>query len=367
MRVALVTNLVPHYRRRLFEELGKRLDLTLILTSSGNEWYWQGDPPFDAGSIDAKAAASPLRVARALRGGDYDAVVCGLTGRATLLAAVGTARALRLPFVVWVGIWEHPHTLAHRFSRPIARALYRSADAIVTYGGHVSAFVATEGGRTDRVFVAPQAVENEWFRAPVPPEVADALRVQLDLSSGVPTITFVGRVTEEKGLDYLIEACARITVPLQLVIAGTGPLLRSMGARVSALGISDRVRFAGQVAQTDLPALLRVSDVLVLPSVSTKRVRETWGLVVNEAMNSGLPVVATDAVGAAAGGLVVNQKTGLIVPQRDAVALAAALEDLAAHEAKRRKLGANARDHVLSWNYGAAADAFEAALAAAGA
>ena len=196
-------------------------------------------------------------------------------------------------------------TPVHRLSRPLARRLYLSADAIVTYGTHVSDFVQRESGRTQNVFVAPQAVENERFRARVPAARLGALHRRLALDDR-PTFTFVGRVTEEKGIDILIEASSYVAAPHQIVIAGTGPLVESMRELASSLGISDRVRFVGQVEQAELPALLQASDALVLPSVSTTRVRETWGLVVNEAMNCALPVVATDAVGAAAGGLVVH-------------------------------------------------------------
>src|SRR5205085_2613392 len=82
-----------------------------------------------------------------------------------------------------------------------------------------------------------------------------------------------------------------------------------------------------------------------------------WGLVVNEAMNCGLPVATTDAVGAAAGGLVVHGWTGLVVPERNADALAAALDDLLGDEEKRRLMGAAARERVEAWNFTAAADA----------
>ena len=198
MRVALVTNFCPHYRRPLFLELSRRVDLTLIMTSRGNEWYWQGERPFDTGQVPAERAPRAFDVRQLLHRGDYEAVVTDLTGRATLLATVGTARRLKVPVVLWVGIWEHPRTLAHRVSRPLARKLYRSADAIVTYGSHVSAFVQRESGRTQHVFVAPQAVENERFRAPAPSGALRAIRSRLGLDDR-PTFTFVGRVTEEKG------------------------------------------------------------------------------------------------------------------------------------------------------------------------
>jgi len=364
MRVALVTNFCPHYRLPLYIEMSKRMDLNLILTSRGTEWYWQGDRPLDPGGVSSTRATGPLKMARELRAGGYDAVISGLTGRATLLAVARTARALNLPLVLWVGIWEHPQTLAHRFSRRLARSLYRSADAIVTYGTHVSNYVQSESGRTENVFVSPQAVQNERFQVSVPQEAVSALRSRLNLLDR-PTLTFVGRLTEEKGLGVLMEACARVEASHQVVIAGTGELLEATESLARSLGITDRVRFVGHVDQADLPVLLHASDALVLPSVSTRRVRETWGLVVNEAMNCRLPVIATDAVGAAAGGLLVDNETGWVVPQRNPAALAAALEDLLTDDDRRRRMGEAGSERVLEWNYVAAANAFEQALAAA--
>ena len=78
----------------------------------------------------------------------------------------------------------------------------------------------------------------------------------------------------------------------------------------------------GYVSPEEALTYYATADLFVLPSVTMPTGKEPWGLVVNEAMNQGLPVVATEAVGAAAGGLVQAGVNGFIVPERDSEALA---------------------------------------------
>jgi glycosyltransferase involved in cell wall biosynthesis len=111
--------------------------------------------------------------------------------------------------------------------------------------------------------------------------------------------------------------------------------------------------------------MLRAVDFLILPSVTTKRFKEPWGLVINEAMNANLPVIVTDAVGAAAGGLVIHRKTGLVVPERDAVSLANAMDSMASDPELRRGLASRAQEHVLRWSFEAGVDAILEAVNAA--
>ncbi len=362
MRVALVTNLCTHYRRPLFEELGRRFDVDFFFTSTGSEWYWPSGVPVPVGGLPGKTGSGRDLVPALVRG-EYDCVVASLAGRIALPAAFLTAAARRLPLVLWVGVWAHPKTPFHRLTRPLTRELYRRADALLVYGPHVAAFVAAESGRTADVFVAPQAVDGEIFSRPRAAAELTAVRRRFGLGDG-PVAAFVGRLEPEKGLDVLLRAFRRTTAPT-LLLAGDGSLAPALRALARELRVADRVRFAGRVGQHELPALLQASDLLVLPSITTPRWKEPWGLVVNEAMSCGLPVVATDAVGAAAGGLAVDGRTGLVVPERNEAALAAALERLGADDALRARLGAAAREHVRRFNFEAAADAFERAIEAA--
>jgi glycosyltransferase involved in cell wall biosynthesis len=100
----------------------------------------------------------------------------------------------------------------------------------------------------------------------------------------------------------------------------------------------------------------------VLPSVTTDLDREPWGLVVNEAMHAGVPVIATETVGAVAGGLVQHDRNGLVVPERNPPALAAAIRRLAGDPALAARLGDQARRDVERFNHSAMADAFAAAV-----
>ena len=111
----------------------------------------------------------------------------------------------------------------------------------------------------------------------------------------------------------------------------------------------------------------RASDVVVVPSIPTRDFLEPWGMVVNEAFHQGRPVIATDAVGAVAGGLVRDGRNGLVVPAGDAHALAAAIGRLRDDPALRERLGAQAREDVAPYTQVAWAEGVSRALAAVGA
>jgi glycosyltransferase involved in cell wall biosynthesis len=237
--------------------------------------------------------------------------------------------------------------------------LYRHADAIAVYGPHVARHVARESGRTERVFEIAQAVDNTAFRHDA---VAPARNHAQD--GAEPKAMYVGRLEAEKGLDGLLDAVALVP-GLRLLMVGSGHELQELQRRAEELAIAERVDFVGYVEQSELPSVLGAADFLVLPSVTTLRFKETWGLVANEAMNVGLPVIATEAVGAAAGGLIMDGRTGLVVPERDVTSLARALTLLTVDSDLRRRLGATAREHVLRWNYDFAAEGMDAAVRAA--
>jgi glycosyltransferase involved in cell wall biosynthesis len=279
----------------------------------------------------------------------YDAVIKNLNGRLMLPSLYAAARLRRVPFVLWTGMWFHPQTTFHRLTRPLTEALYRDVPAIVVYGEHVKqVLLEVPGVDGEKIFVAGQAVDASRFE-----------RVQ-PAGNGRPVVLFIGQFEERKGIDDLLVAFDKVTEPdAELHLVGSGSLEEHLRRQIDG---SSRVTIVGHVAQDDLPAELERATCLALPSVTTRETNEPWGLVVNEAMHAGLPVVATDAVGAAVGGLVRDGENGYVVPERDPVRLGDALSRLLADPASAQRMGRQARRDAAAFNYERMANAFEAAV-----
>jgi glycosyltransferase involved in cell wall biosynthesis len=258
-------------------------------------------------------------------------------------------------------MWKYPRSLTHFLGKLVVRYLVNRAATLVVCGTHMRSWVAAEFGRDDHVYVMPNAIETSSFGARARPEQVTRFREGIGLDDS-PIACFVGRFEAEKGITQLLRAFATCDADLKLVLVGEGSQRPLIEETVRDLNLASRVRLLGWVRQEELPALYQAADFLVMPSITTALVRETWGVVANEAMASGLPVIATDAVGAAAGGLIVDRVTGLVVPESDVDGLAGALSELAGDAELRRRLGAAAARHVTRFTLDGAAEAFERAV-----
>lgn len=350
----LITGIVSPYRREPFRLLAEAERVEVLA-------YQEAGPPVPGLTVHRVTQAGAVRLAAS---GRYRAVIAGLGGRIALPGSYLAARARGVPFVLWATIWSHPRTAAHGLSYLPTRHLYREADAVMTYGEHVSRHVEQRRGDRGSVFVAPQAVDVDHFGAPVPDDRRAAARTRAGATeAGDVLVLFAGRLEREKGIEVLIDAWRRASLGAhaRLAMAGRGPLAGAVTAAVPD------ARLLGEVQEGDLPALYAAADVLVLPSIQTATFTEPWGLVVNEAMLQRTPPIVSDAVGAAAGGLVRDGRNGLVFPAGDAAGLASRLAMLVADAAMRERLGARAREDALPLTPAAWAAGARAALAGAGA
>jgi glycosyltransferase involved in cell wall biosynthesis len=300
-----------------------------------------------------------LRDPAAWLAGRFDALlVTGWNARALLQVALA-ARRNRLPVVARGdsrGGLRRPLVvrLAHR-------ALLRLYAAFLVVGRRNRDFYRGYGISPARLFDAPHFVDNDRF-ARARAETR-ARRAELRERWGVPAaalgVLFAGKLQEVKRVDLLLAALAeaRASAPcLHAMIAGEG----AERPRLEALAAAARVpvSWLGFLNQRAMPEAYAAADLLVLPSRS-----ETWGLVVNEAMASGLPALVSDAAGCAPD-LVVEGETGWTFPSGDRPALAAALVRAASPDAGLARLGESAARRVAtSYSIERAVEGTVAALA----
>ncbi|HEV7586402.1 MAG TPA: glycosyltransferase family 4 protein [Solirubrobacteraceae bacterium] len=358
--VLFVTGHAPAYRAGAFARLHELENVEFALFGGRSRHggaSFEGTLPFphrrvSQGELGALAA-----------GGTYRAVVCPTGGRLAPLQSWAGARRARVPLILWASLWAHPRSLAHATGYLPLLRLYRSADAVVTYGPHVSAYVRARGARN--VHVAPQSVDNDFWSSPQARPPADASWP----SRAAVRFLFVGRPAREKGLGVLLEAWRASGLGASdaaLVLAGVGSNPPRWIAGEGAPG-EEGLLCLDALAPAALRDVYAGCEVLVLPSVPTRTFREPWGLVVNEAMNRQLPAIVSDEVGAAAGGLVQDGHNGLIVPANDAGALAQAMGRLSADAGMRARLGAAGAHDVRVFSHEAWAEGFSGALASVGA
>lgn len=350
----------PHYRRGLYEEMSRHAEVDFCFFSDQRERWsdpnvpavWDGDyrrVEFRRRRLLGQSLVPG--VLRQILARRYDAVIKLPNGRLMFPLTYSAAKVSGTAFVLWTEMWIHPRTRFHRLSKPLMERVYRGANAIVVSGDHVRRFVLeTPGVDAEKVFVASLAVDATPFEA-VKPRRSDGAAAE---------ILYVGQFEERKGLGYLLDAfdCLR----------GTGARLRMVGGGLQADWVRSRVNgrddieLVGYRSQGELAGDLARARCLVLPSVTTREDREPWGLVVNEALHAAVPVVVTDTVGAAAAGLVRDQRNGFIVRERDAKALAEALRKLVADPNLAGRMGDAGREDAAAFNYVRMAGAFLAAV-----
>ena len=261
-------------------------------------------------------------------------VVGGWNQPAFWLAAL-YARTTRTPLVAWVESTardERPGTGPLELAK---RALIRACAGFLVPGTASRAYLRELGVPDERIETAPNAVDASIFAAAVDAARADrsGLRAKLDLSGCV--VLCVGRLDREKGVDVLLSAVRDL--PVTVVVVGAG----SRGGELSGTA-PPNVRFVGAVSRAELPDWYAAADVFVLPSRS-----EQWGMVLNEAAHAGLPLVATDAAGAAYE-LIEHGSNGYRIPVEDPAALRAALGRLASDPDLRERAGARSRELVAA-------------------
>lgn len=381
LRVAVLSELPTPYRWPLFERVAKEPGVELsVFFYSRNEADRDWTVPVDDAGGPGRPRVEFLAgrafhvrgrrslffhwnpaIRERLRKGRFDAVVIPGWSMPTSVVAAMACRVRRIPYVIFSETHERtPRPAWLRATKRVAlRPIVAGASAWLATGTLSERFLAQHGADPARTFRFANTPDVEALGARVDAERPRraATRAALGVPPDEPVALFVARLIGAKDPACLLEAQAilesRGTAPW-LVLAGDGPEAKTLRDLAAARRLS-RVRFAGSRQPSELPGIYAAADLFVLPSR-----HEPWGVVVNEAMAAGLPVVLTDRVGAAAD-LLRDGVNGRLVPPGDPQRLAAAIGEIAADPETRRRMGAESRRIVAGWGYGPSVRGFLAA------
>lgn len=279
----------------------------------------------------------------------YDAVWIHGHGYASCLTALATARLKGIPAFMrgetHLGLASAG--LKASLRRPLMGALYAQCAGLLAIGSANRDYYRAMGVPDAKISTVPYTVDNDRFVAAsaVSPELRAAMRSRLGVADDAPIILYASKFQRRKRPDDLLAAFVALRASggrAHLVLVGSGEMEAELRA---AAGDSPDVHFPGFFNQADLPIVFAASDIFVLPSDE-----EPWGLIVNEAMCAGLPVVVSQAVGCVAD-LVQPGRNGAIFPARDVAALTAALDSLTRDAAMRTRMGAESRRIIDRWSY----------------
>jgi glycosyltransferase involved in cell wall biosynthesis len=344
VRTTLLTSIMAPHRIALFNAMAEmpEIDLTVIYlarTDPSRRWTTaEGEMRYRHGVLRER-----LRLTRGdsflhltsglvtqLRRSRPEVIVGGGWDQLAYQEAYALRSTLHTRFLWWVESNVRDRRPDTGVLRGLKRRFIRGVDGVVVPGQASLDYVQQLGAQPHRTWVAPNAVDNDFF----------ASRSHGRTGRAGPTrFIFVGRLTSSKGLACLLDSWSRVHGDVELVLAGTGPLEALAHARVASADMPP-VRFLGHLDREGLAAAYAEADVFVFPSVS-----DPWGLVINEAMAAGLPVIATSAPGAV-DDLVHHNDNGYVVPPFDPGGLTGAMQALADDPALRARMGARSRERI---------------------
>lgn len=273
---------------------------------------------------------------------------------ATIRLILGSARRWRLLFR------GDSHRLTPRrgpfawLKRQLTGLVFARFSACLYVGEANRRYFLAHGVNPERLWFAPHAIDTARFAGArsTCEAAAAALRQKLNLTEQDRLAIFVGKFEWQKDLSTLLAAFAKVSNPrFHLLLVGEGPLRAQLLSSAPA-----RTHFMGFQNQSAMPSVYAAGDVLVLPSIS-----ETWGLVVNEALAAGTPVIVSDQVGCHFD-LVEDGKSGFVVRAGDAPAFAVALERLLSDDALREKFRMRGSHISQAYTYDRATDGLMRAL-----
>jgi glycosyltransferase involved in cell wall biosynthesis len=293
--------------------------------------------------------------------GNFDAYVTLQWNALYTPATIVQARLARRPVVLWEESISHEAGPWRKRLQPLIRTMFGQFDASIAASNRCKTYLLELGARDGTVFTCRTPIDVDDFRSPLS-TITDSTRAEYiqryRLDGRIP-ILFIGSLIPRKGVHDLLTAFAALADDLPdvvLLLAGTGTEELALQRRTAEMDLGARVRFVGFLSHRELPLLISLAAIFVLPSHY-----DPWPAAILEAMSCSLPIVTTSAVGMVPE-IVRDGDNGIVVRPKDPSELSAALRRLADNPAERRRMGDRSLHLARSWTVSDAASAFADAV-----
>lgn len=359
--MAIITEIIAPYRIPIFNALAQRkeIDLNVIFLSESDPSLRQWRVYKEEIGFHYEVLASWRRrvgrynlllnrgVLAALNRIRPDVVLCGGYNYVASWQAATWAKCRRVPFLLWSESTVLDNRRKHWPVEFMKTKFLQLSQGFVVPGRSSHDYLKELGIPGQQIFNAPNAVDTSLFSKLADQARANRSVVQARRNLPSRYFLYVGRIVQAKGVFDLLDAYALIDEEIRfqvgLVFVGEGDVWADLMKRASRMSSGD-IRFFGFVHREQLPEFYALAEALVLPTHS-----DTWGLVVNEAMSCGLPVVATSVAGCVAD-LIQDGWNGFVVPPESPLQLSASMRRLAADADLRIKMGANSLEWVQAFS-----------------
>jgi glycosyltransferase involved in cell wall biosynthesis len=375
-KIVVLTEIIAPYRIPVFNALARRagLDLHVIFLAETDaatrQWrVYKDEIRFSHQILPAwrwRAGKHSCLINRglwsALNAAGPQVIVCGGYNYPASWEALLWARRHKVRFVLWSESTSQDARAGRPWVESLKAYFVRHCDRFVVPGKAAFEYLRMLGSPDAHILTAPNAVDNSFFAAQAENTRAHAeeFRVQLNLPSRF--ILFTGRLVPEKGVFDLLQAYAKLESAVRsevgLVFAGDGIAREELTQQAKRIG-PGIICFPGFAQREDLARLYALAEALVLPTHS-----DTWGLVVNEAMACGLPIIVSSVAGCSSD-LVEDGWNGYVVPPRDPWKLSLAIGSMLRQPELQQRMCAHSAERIRNYSPEVCADGLAAAAVSA--
>jgi glycosyltransferase involved in cell wall biosynthesis len=356
-KLVLITEIIAPYRIPVFNALAQRpeVDLHVVFLSETDptlrQWQvYKNEINFHYDVLPS----SRLRLGRhslllnrglhsTLRRLNPDVLIAGGYNYPACWSAAYWAKARAIPFLLWTESTIHDHRRNYALVESIKKRFLHLCAAFVVPGKSSLHYLQHLGISKERITIAPNAVDTKLFSTIAEGARRDEVDSRARFRLPARYFLYVGRFVKEKGVFDLLDAYSQLSPEIRheigLVFAGDGSAHQELVEQASQIQPGN-IQFPGFLQREELAQIYGLAEALVFPTHS-----DPWGLVVNEAMACGLPVISTTIAGCTPD-LVADGTNGFVIEPRDASGLASAMNTLARNPEMRSAMGRHSRQRI---------------------